>query len=164
MSKSPRKKGTLKRTRRMNSNIPMDETERAELRPESHSKSRRVHSDPDDIDLSGIGTLFSETEPDWSDDVESLFADKFKEQSPSSKLSRSFGFVGLKESNLLKQPKRALTGSRSIGLTSSERERKRATNRSLEYPRVSSRLSPKQSPKTPRRKSASRDRSRSPLK
>lgn len=162
MSKSPRKTGTLKRTHRRDSNLQMDETE---FDPESLPKPKRSREDPDGIDLSDIGTLVSDTEQDWNE-VENIFANKFKEQSPSSKLSRSFGFVGLKESNLLKQPKLSSTGNRSIGLTSSERQRKRAMNRSLDldYPRASLKFSPKRSPKSPRQKFVSRTRSRSPMK
>lgn len=127
-SGSTPKKGSLKRSNRM----AESGSSKAYPNHPSPSKRKRENDADIDIDLSGIA---DDSQEDWNgDDLQKLFEHKFQEQSPSSKLGRSLSFVGLKESNLMKRPKLASSsGSRSIGLTAAERQRKRA-NRSLEYP------------------------------
>lgn len=85
---------------------------------------------------------FDDSATDWSEDLMELFSDKFEEKSPTSKLSGSFKHVGLKESNLLKAPKRSSFGGRKIGITSAERQLKYGSRRSLELPKSSDQTSP----------------------
>lgn len=128
MSKLPGstpKKSSLKRSHRM------AEPESEKACPNNRSQPKRVCKGDADIDISDIA---HDSQEEWDgDDLQKLFEDKFQEQSPSSKLSLAISFVGLKESNLMKRPKLSSSGSRSIGLTAAERQRKRA-NRSLDYP------------------------------
>lgn len=118
---SPEKsrRSSLKRTRSHRQDSNNEEAE--------SPTSKRFHTSPDnDADLSSIVTEYSDTEEE--------LAKLFQEKSPASKLSNSFKYVGLKESNLLKKPKVSSLGRRFIGLSSEERERKRRLNRSLDYP------------------------------
>lgn len=73
-------------------------------------------------DLSGLVTKSADSE-DFSE-LEKLFEEQFKEKSPTSKLTSSFGHVGLKESTLMRQPKMSSFGHRTIGLTAAERRQK----------------------------------------
>ncbi len=111
-------------------------------------KSQRHRASSPDIDLSDLMGATGYSDPE--EDLASLFAEKFKEKSPTSKLSSAFGYVGLKESKLMKKPKLSTVGSRSIGLTAEERARKRRMHRSLDYP-----MERRESPQR-RRRSASR--------
>lgn len=151
-SGSPAKRRSLKRTHHF------DSGDEESFEPQSRPMAKRHREDPD---LSDIATGYSEPDEDWSD-IEKLFADKFEEKSPTSKLNSSFKHVGLKESSLLKQPKLSSSGRRTIGLTADERhmKRKHAMNRSLDFPKMRSR-SPSSS-KSPRRRH--RSLSRSPKK
>lgn len=137
----------------------------------SHSKGRKSP------DLSGIVS-----ENDGSEDLrelEKLFEEKFKDKSPTSKLSSSFSHVGFKESSLMRQPRLSSFGHRTVGLTADERRRKftrqprmsssggttspRASDRRRTYGGASARSrsrSKSSSPKSSRRRS----RSRSPLR
>lgn len=137
-------------------------------RKPSNAERERAEFDPHkyraDPDLSDIATGFSESDQDWSADLEELFAEKFKEQSPTSKLHRSFRHVGLSESNLMKTPKLSTLGGRTIGLTPEERRRKTASRRGLAYPdpSVTSRPRSRSPMRSPKRRE--RSVSRSPKK
>lgn len=115
----------------------------AEISPNG-SISKRFRHDSD-IDLSGI--LSEDVVSDREAEIAQLFAEKFQEKSPASRLSSSFQHFGMNESKLLKQPRTSSLGRRTIGLTSEERERKRKVNRSLNFPVA---------PKSPRRRLPSR--------